>query len=311
MVIGGAEDKLGQRTILSRFVKFAGGASARIAVVATASSLGDEATELYRALFLRLGAQQVDGVRPVTRGEANDPAHARVLDQASGVFLTGGNQVKLATVVAGTKLGDALHRAHDRGAVIGGTSAGASAVSTHMVSFGAGGTTPKQRMAQLSSGLGLLEGVIVDQHFDQRGRIGRLLALVAHSPNLLGLGVDEDTAAIVTDGHVLTVVGKGAVTLVDGRNVESNVHEARRSSPLLVSGAVLHSLPNGARFDLSARALLPGLADITPENAPAAVKDALAAKAATRRLVRRIAAEGADPKALARRDRRRGLASES
>ena len=166
------------------------------------------------------------------------------------VFLTGGNQLRLSSVVAGTRLADAIHRAHDRGAVLAGTSAGASAMATHMMAFGRAGETPKQRMAQLSAGLGILQGVVVDQHFEQRGRFGRLLAVVAQSPSLLGIGLDEDTSAIVYADRSMEVVGKGAVTVVDGSSVQTDAHQAKGHRPIMISGAVLHSLPDGSWFDL-------------------------------------------------------------
>ena len=125
-----------------------------------------------------------------------------------------------------------------------------------MIAFGSGGATPRQRMSQLSAGLGLLPGAIVDQHFEQRNRYGRLLSLVAQSPALLGLGVDEDTAAVIADGTQLEVVGRGAVTVVDGRHLVANAYAAQRTAPLLVSGAVLHVLPAGSRFDLARRTLV-------------------------------------------------------
>jgi cyanophycinase len=125
-----------------------------------------------------------------------------------------------------------------------------------MVAFGASGATPKNRISQLARGLGLLPGVVVDQHFDQRNRYGRLLSLVAQNPSLLGMGVDEDTAAVITGGRVLEVVGRGSVFVVDGRAAITNAAAATRTSPLLVSGAVVHALPVGARFDLVEARLL-------------------------------------------------------
>lgn len=242
------------------------GAVPGLVVVPSASSLGPEITEVYRTTFSRLGAAEVVEARPRTRAEAENPELAGVLAGADGVFLTGGNQLTLSAVVSGTRFGDAIHAAHRRGAAIGGTSAGASALATHMVAFGSAGATPKQRMSQLAAGLGLLPGCVVDQHFEQRNRYGRLLSLVAQSPSLLGIGVDEDTAAVV-DGDLLEVVGRGAVTLVDRRLIRSDADSAKRTSPLLVSGAVLHVLPAGARFDLAERRLLdePGRTD--PETA--------------------------------------------
>jgi cyanophycinase len=258
MPIGGAEDKVGRAPVLARFVALAGGGSGSIAVISTASSLGDEITGVYLRVFDELGAGRVVGFRPETRAEAADPALAAAVDAATGVFLTGGNQLKLSAVLGGTALGAAIRAAHERGAVVGGTSAGASAIARHMVSFGAEGATPKQRMSQLSAGLGLLDGVVIDQHFSQRNRIGRLLSLVATSPELLGLGLDENTAAVVGSDGIAEVVGRGVLTVVDGGGVVTNAATATRTAPLLVSGAVLHTLPQGSRFDLGARRLLSG-----------------------------------------------------
>ena len=159
IIIGGAEDKLRDKVILSRFVELAGGAGADLVVISTASSLGEEATHLYQQLFTAMGAGRVSGLRPLTRDEADDPQAAALVDRATGVFLTGGNQLRLSSVVSGTRLGAALVRANRRGAVVAGTSAGASAVSTHMVAFGASGPSPKHRMVQMAAGLGLLQNV--------------------------------------------------------------------------------------------------------------------------------------------------------
>lgn len=258
MLIGGAEDKRRDKAILSRFVRLAGGAEASIVVISTASSLGDLATEMYQEVLEGLGVAAVKGLRPEDRDQADDPRTAAALADATGVFLTGGNQLRLSSAVGGTRLGSALFLAHDRGAVIAGTSAGASALASHMMAFGTPGPTPKNRMAQLSAGLGLLERIVIDQHFEQRGRIGRLLSVIAHSPSLLGVGLDEDTAAIVYADQVLEVVGRGAVTIVDGSHARTDAYQGKGHRPLMVSGVVLHSLPAGYWFDLRARTLLPG-----------------------------------------------------
>jgi cyanophycinase len=298
MVIGGAEDKLKSKVILNRFIHLAGGDEARIVVVSTASSLGEAATDLYRQLFTQLGAKAVSGLRPLTRLEANEPSMTKAMEGATGIFLTGGNQLRLSSVVGGTKLGAAILAAHERGVVVAGTSAGASAVSTHMVAFGASGATPKHRMVQISAGLGILKGVVVDQHFEQRTRLGRLLAVVAQSPSLVGLGLDEDTAAIVHADQTLEVIGKGAVTIVDGSQVVTDAFNTKGYRPMMVSGAILHSLPSGQRFDLMSRKLL-----APAENAPERATRT-AATADVRRLSREIAVEGADSLAIERRRRR-------
>jgi cyanophycinase len=299
MIIGGAEDKLKDRVILTRFVSLAGGADSRIAVISTASSLGDAATELYRELFTQMGAGQISGLRPVLREEANQQAAADMIDQATGVFLTGGNQLRLASVVSGTLLGTALLQAHQRGAVVAGTSAGASAVSTHMVAFGASGASPKHRMAQISAGLGLLQGVVVDQHFEQRTRLGRLLAVVAQSPSLIGLGLDEDTAAIVYADGAMEILGKGSVTIVDGSQVLTDAFQTKGHRPMMVSGVILHSLPSGYWFDLEGRRLIPKIEALGERQA----KTAESARKRLARMARQIAAEGADSFVLERRRR--------
>jgi cyanophycinase len=261
VIIGGAEDKRRDRVILSTFTELAGGADARIVVISTASTLGERAAARYGELFRELGADESVGISPRTRSQANDPELVGAVNAATGIFLTGGNQVRLVSVLGGTRLEDALASAHDRGAVIAGTSAGASAVAAHMVAFGRSGASPKHRMIHLSAGLGLVDGVVVDQHFEQRGRWGRLLAAVALSPRLLGVGLDEDTAAVIHADRTLEVIGKGAVTIVDGSQVATDAHHIKGHRPMMVSGAIVHALPTGYRFDLRSRRLLP-----TPED---------------------------------------------
>ncbi|MGZ8593724.1 MAG: cyanophycinase [Actinomycetota bacterium] len=258
MLIGGAEDKIRDKVILSRFVSEAGGEDAHIVVISTASSLGEAATERYRDLLSALGISRVSGLRPEDRAAADEPGASRALADATGVFLTGGNQLRLSSVVAGTRLADAIHLAHDRGAVLAGTSAGASAMASHMMAFGRAGESPKNRMAQMAAGLGILTGVVVDQHFSERGRFGRLLSVVAYSPSLVGVGLDEDTCAVVHADRTIEVIGRGAVTLVDGSQVVTDAHQAKGHRPFLVSGAIVHSLPAGTWFDLRGRWLLSG-----------------------------------------------------
>jgi len=261
MIVGGAEDKLRDRVILTRFVELAGGDGARIVVITTASSLGESASDVYREVFLALGAADVVGLRPVTRTAANAAAVAKPVQESTGVFLTGGNQLRLSSIVAGTRLARELQAAHLRGVAIAGTSAGASAMAGHMMAFGASGATPKHRMAHVAEGLGILHGMIIDQHFEQRTRLGRLLSVVAGSPSLLGIGLDEDTAAIVHANQTIEVIGRGAVTIVDGSEIATDAHESRGHRPLMVSGAILHSVPAGYVFDLTTRTVRPHLTE--------------------------------------------------
>jgi cyanophycinase len=269
IVIGGAEDKIRDRVILSRFVALAGGGDARIAVIATASSFAVEVGERYRDVFTDLGAGHVDPILAQARPAANDETFAAMVDAATGIFLTGGTQLRLSSTIGGPRLSRAIEDRYHAGAVVAGTSAGASALSTHMIAFGASGLTPKQRMAQISAGLGLLPGVIIDQHFQQRNRLGRLLALVAQNPSLLGIGIDEDTAGVVTPDHVFEVIGRGSVTIVDGTAAETDAWEVAGHRPLMISNVVMHSLPAGYRFDLRRRVRIatPALRAIAGEKA--------------------------------------------
>ena len=308
MIIGGAEDKLRKRTILKEFVAASGGPGARIALVPTASSLGDEVVEVYDALFRRLGAAEVVPVRPETRDDAHSPALVEAIAGASGIFMTGGNQLKLSSIVCGTPLGQAIVDAHERGAVVAGTSAGASIQSSHMVAFGVGGATAKQRMTQVAAGLGLVKSAVIDQHFDQRNRYGRLLMIVAQSPQLLGIGVDEDTCAVVTvvEGReLLRVIGRGAVTIFDPARMSTNAYEAKRASPLLASGVVLHMLPAGATFNLTDRTLVPTKVTVDPDD----VAEIIEARHDMRQMARDIAASDKSPDVLRRRLARTRAAS--
>jgi cyanophycinase len=307
MIIGGAEDKLRKRRILKEFVAASGGLDARVVVVPSASSLGPEIVDLYDALFRAEGVAEVETVRPESRSDAQDPELVARIDRATGIFMTGGNQLKLSSILCGTPVGDAIVAAHERGAVVGGTSAGASIQSSHMVAFGGSGSTPKQRMTQVAAGLGLLPSTVIDQHFGQRNRYGRLLMIVSQSPALLGLGVDEDTAAMVeredVDGeshHVLRVLGRGAVTIFDPAHIVTNAHEASRAAPLLASGVVMHVLPERSRFDLTTRALLPSAAEVDPQEA-AEIEEAGRDLA---QMARDIAAGDVSPSVLRRRLRR-------
>ena len=306
MIIGGAEDKLRKRTILKEFVSACGGPDAKIAVIPTASSLGPEVVEVYDALFRREGAGKVVPVRPATREDAHDPDLVKILGDVTGIFMTGGNQLKLSAIICGTPLGDEIVAAHERGVVVAGTSAGASIQSSHMVAFGGPGSTPKQRMTQVAAGLGLLESSVIDQHFDQRNRYGRLLMIVSQSPQLLGIGIDEDTAAVVEhvvlpgadDPHeVLRVIGRGAVTIFDPARITTNAFEAKRSTPLLASNVVLHVLPEGHAFDLTTRTLVPMRTAVDPSEAA----EMAAAGSDLRQLARDIAAADASPTSLKRR----------
>ena len=255
MAIGGAEDKLDHKVILTTFTYLAGGSSARIAIVPTASSI-ESAGERYKALFLGMGVRSANVVFIESRDDANGDAPMELLEDATGIFLTGGNQMRLSTMVGGTEAARLVKSRHKSGAIVAGTSAGASILSSHMVAFGASGETPRQRMASMVAGFGLVPDLIIDQHFRQRDRIGRLLSLVASNPGLLGVGVDEDTAALIGHNGVMEIIGKSSVTIVDGTQMYSDIFQVKGHGPISISGAVLHVLTAGQRFDIGRRVML-------------------------------------------------------
>jgi cyanophycinase len=255
MAIGGAEDKLRDKVILRAFLALAGGDRAHVAIVPAASSI-EHAGERYKALFMALGADHVEVVYLGDRADANGDAPLELLADATGIFLTGGNQMRLAALVGGTKVEKMVRERHAAGAVVAGTSAGASILSSHMVAFGASGPVPRLRMAQMTAGFGLVPETIVDQHFRQRDRFGRLLALVAASPALLGVGVDEDTAALFDADGMLDVLGRHTVTIVDGSQIVSDVFQVKGHAGITVSNAILHVLTAGRRFDTRERRLV-------------------------------------------------------
>ncbi len=254
MPIGGAEDKQDERIVLRRFVALAGGHAARIVVMPTASSLATVVGQRYREIFRTLGARQVEVLNISSREQAMDVSHLTAFEGATALFITGGNQMKLSAILGGTAVLQRIRDMHSAGMLVGGTSAGASAVSQHMIAFGASGSSPKQRMVQLCPGMGLLTQAIIDQHFSQRDRIGRLLTAVAHNPFILGIGIDEDTAAIIDPDKRLEVVGRGSVLIVDASNMSyTDIHDAKGYRPFTMYGVVINTLTSGHKYDLIER----------------------------------------------------------
>jgi cyanophycinase len=254
MAIGGAEDKMKARRILNAFLELAGAAQARIVVLPAASLQAGRVGELYHALFRDLGATEVEVIHVDSRLDAQDPGRVASLNKATAIFLSGGNQLRLATLLGGTPLAQAIRQRYNAGVTVAGTSAGAAILSQHMIAFGRNGESPTQRMVQLAPGLGLTNRVIIDQHFQRRGRTGRLMVAVAYNPFLVGLGIDEDTAAILDAQNVVRIVGRGSVIVVDGAGMTyTNIDQVQRHAPMAVTDMRLHVLTDGFRYDLLSR----------------------------------------------------------
>jgi cyanophycinase len=253
VIIGGAEDKEGDCKILREFVRRANGLQARIVVMTVATGLPGEVGSQYIDIFKRLGAEEVRVVDNIKREDATDPKALEAIAQATGVFFTGGNQARILELVKDTELDIMLHKRFAEGIVIAGTSAGAAMMPDMMIVEGESETNPRMEVVRMDRGMAFLPGVIIDQHFAQRGRLGRLLSALAQQPANLGFGIDENTA-IAINGKELEVIGEGAVTIVDVSAVtHSNVEELLKDEPLALCGAALHILPQGYKFDLEKR----------------------------------------------------------
>jgi cyanophycinase len=256
--IGGAENKENNPHILERFVRVSGGSDADIVVIPTASRM-HETGPRYEKLFQDLGAAQVAVMDFDTRRDCQEPGRLRRLEQATGIFFTGGNQLRLTTLLGGTPVAKLIRSRNAHGVTVGGTSAGASILSEHMIASGDEGSSVISGSVRLAPGLGLTNRFIIDQHFRQRDRLGRLITALAHNPFAIGIGLDEDTAAFIGPDETLEVEGSGGVTVVDASDVSfSSIGEVSEGQPVCVLGLRLHILVTGATFNLHTRLAAPG-----------------------------------------------------
>lgn len=257
LIIGGAEDKQGDCEILKEFVRLAGERDGQIVIMTAATQYPQKLSNEYIKIFKRLGAERVISLDIPSRQQAQLPDTAEPILSASGIFFTGGDQLRITSLLGGTAVDTALHEAYQRGTVIAGTSAGASVMSTTMIIGGDGDSTPQQASISMGPGMGLVREVVIDQHFAQRGRLGRLVSAVAQQPAMLGVGIDEDTAVLINSRGQMKVIGSQTVTIVDGSICEhTNVSEAKPDQPLALTGVVVHILPKGYGFDLQDRRAL-------------------------------------------------------
>ncbi|HAG81432.1 MAG TPA: cyanophycinase [Cyanobacteria bacterium UBA12227] len=253
VIIGGAEDKEGDCTILREFVRRAGGVNARIAVMTVATSLPREVGDDYTRVFERLGVEDVRIVDTVTREDASSSSALEAIEKATGVFFTGGDQARITSILKDTELDELIHKRFAEGLVIGGTSAGAAVMPDVMIVEGDSETNPRMEIVDMGPGMAFLPGVVIDQHFLQRGRLGRLISALAQQPAVLGFGIDENTA-IVVNGHQFEVIGEGAVTVIDESEItHTNIGDILKDEDLAICGAKLHILPHGYKFDLKTR----------------------------------------------------------
>lgn len=259
ILIGGNEDRLTEKAVLKAVLEEAGGSSAILVFITTASAEPEVTGPLYKQAFYDLGAREVVHLDLRTRAAANDPVALAEVDRCTGIMFSGGDQLRITSILGGTDLVGRIRERYENepGFMVAGTSAGASALSRTMIYDGDGEAGLLKHSVQLTSGLGLIDRVIVDTHFIKRGRVARQLQVVATNPRLISLGLGEDTAVRVTAGHVLEVIGSGVVMIIDGTSItRSNISDIEPGQPISVHDVLLHALTSGQRFDLVSRSFL-------------------------------------------------------
>ena len=251
--IGGAEEKTENPEILQKFVELAGGSDAVISVIPTASQLADTG-ERYQSIFKELGANTTHSLPIDERSDAKNSDYVELLESSSAIFITGGNQLRLSTILGGTPIAKAVRRLNARGVHYAGTSAGAAIVSQHMIIGGATGVVPTEGGVNLAPGMGLNNTIVVDQHFNERNRLARLLSAVSYNASLVGIGLDEDTAAFIDGNNQFTVVGSGAITVIDPSNIAySSMADASPGDALTLLNLKVHILAAGSRYNIDTR----------------------------------------------------------
>lgn len=256
IIIGGAEDKTGDCAILRRACSMVGDKET-LTVLTTATEQPREVGAEYKDVFSRLGVKNIQVLDISTRDDANNAETREQLAASKCVFFTGGDQLRITSILGGTGCFRALREVYRRGGLIVGTSAGASVMSSTMIVKGDDNEPAKKCTLKMAPGLGLISGTIIDQHFDQRGRFGRLLTGVAENPDVLGIGIDEDTAIHVRPDRNFEIIGTNAVTVIDGATIKStNVSELAQNEMLAIIGVTVHTLPRGYGFDMRARRAL-------------------------------------------------------
>lgn len=251
VIIGGAEDKTTDKTILKDVFRLSGGKSSEISIITTATNYPVEVGNEYKKLFANLGADKIHVININQREDANDELALEPLSKSDCIFFVGGDQLRISSILGNTKVHEIIMEAYKGGKIIAGTSAGASMMSQIMVVEGEDDEAPRKCTLKMAPGMGLLNGVIIDQHFNQRGRLGRLLTAVAQNPIVLGIGIDEDTAIVVENGEKFRVIGSGVATVVDGRDILfTNVSEQYPDDPLAITNVKIHILPEKYGFNL-------------------------------------------------------------
>ena len=255
MVIGGAEDKVGERTILTTFFKGAGGTQATIGIVPCASQEPSVVGDRYRRIFTAMGVQDVKVLDIRRPQECDEIRWLEQLDRCTGVFLSGGDQVRLFEFIQASAFITSIKKRLCTGSlVLAGTSAGAAVMGDKMISGGSSGESPNRALVDLMDGLGFIPELLVDQHFHNRNRMARLISAIAAHPDKLGIGIDEDTCAAFKGDGTFQVIGKGSITIIDPRELtHTNYRGTSGEAPLSLHDLRVHILSDGDQYDYRRR----------------------------------------------------------
>lgn len=250
IIIGGAEDKSSESEILKQAPRMMD-PDDLLTIITTATEYPEEVGQDYKDVFSSLGVNHIEILNIESRDDANGGSICDTIYDSKGVFFTGGDQLRITSILGGTKANEELKNLFLEGGFIMGTSAGASAMSSTMIVQGNDNEPAKKCTLKMAPGLGLIQNCIIDQHFDQRGRFGRLLCGIAENPDVLGIGIDEDTAIKVFPDNHFEIIGANSVTVIDGSSIQSsNVAELRPDELLAIIGVTVHALPAGYGFDM-------------------------------------------------------------
>jgi cyanophycinase len=258
MVIGGAEDKVHGREILHSFFGRSGGVDAQIAIIPSASREPAIIGDRYRTIFEEMGAKGIEILDIRDREQCTDPLLQTYVENCTGVFMTGGDQLRLCGLLADTPLMKTVRQRAQQGEItLAGTSAGAAVMGHFMIAGGGSGESPNRSLVDMTTGLGIIPEVIVDQHFHNRNRMARLMSAIAAYPDRLGIGIDEDTCAVFEGDGILEVIGKGCVTIIDPTEMTHTNHaHISATDPISMGNLRLHILSHGDRYDLTQRKAL-------------------------------------------------------
>lgn len=257
VAIGGAEDRTSDLAILSQVFSLAPAGNAEVTVIASASSIPEQILPIYRAAFERLGASEVHTLAIEDRQQAADSDVVRLIERSGVIFFTGGDQLRLTHIMGGSPALKAIRACSQAGAVVAGTSAGAAALPGTMIYNGDAEDALRKGAVNMTSGLGLVEGLIIDSHFLKRGRFTRLMEAGAANPQHLGVGLSEDAAVVIHPHGVLEAIGPGHVIIIDSRDLaSSNIAELEMGAPVAIENMILHALISGHGFDVEARRYL-------------------------------------------------------